>query len=217
MIDPSCFLVLDLDDTLYPEVDYQNSGFRAVGAFCERLFKWNANESLIQWRDEGDRDPFGRLCRELGVSESGKDSFVWIYRNHFPDIQLTQSTQHSLALLEQSQAGIAILTDGRSVTQRLKLKALGLERFPVFISEDYGDAKPDTKRFEHVEASFQASKYCYVGDNPKKDFLAPNSLGWQTIGLVGSGKNTHNQSMVGLDASYKPDAWINHLSDLISA
>ena len=79
---------------------------------------------------------------------------------------------------------VAILSDGRSITQRLKLKSVGLEGIPCFISEDYGSVKPDSSRYLAVEDKWPQSKYVYIGDNPEKDFKAPNEMGWLTLGAL---------------------------------
>ena len=32
-----------------------------------------------------------------------------------------------------------------------------------------------------IEQKYNSNKYFYIADNPKKDFYAPNQLGWNTI------------------------------------
>lgn len=39
-------LALDLDDTLYPEASYVDSGLQAVARWCEQQFGWPAGPSL---------------------------------------------------------------------------------------------------------------------------------------------------------------------------
>jgi putative hydrolase of the HAD superfamily len=144
---------------------------------------------------------------------SVKESLLWIYRLHQPKISLDKSTKASINKLQQV-AKLVILTDGRSISQRQKIKSLELDHLPVYISEEYQSEHPDLLRFNLIMKDFPSKKYSYVGDNPRKDFIAPNKLNWNTIGLRGDGYNIHSQdSYVTQDAS--PKFWINNLEELL--
>jgi len=66
----------------------------------------------------------------------------------------------------------------------LKLAATGLTRFfdAVIFTEELGREfwKPSPKAFEMLQDKLGAG-CVYVADNPAKDFVAPNKLGWLTI------------------------------------
>ena len=64
--------------------------------------------------------------------------------------------------------------------------------------------------------AYYNTRYVYVGDNPRKDFLAPNSLGWFTVGIRSSGRNIHPQELDGAPEGQMPDLWIDHFNDLLS-
>lgn len=213
-INQQTFVVFDLDDTLYKEKSYNLSGLNAVSLFVKSTYGVNLGNLLCEWQQSGIKDIWQNLCHYLNVSQSVKESFLWVYRLHLPDIFLAPATQETLGLIQESAAGIAILTDGRSTTQRLKITALGLEKLPVFISEDWQSEKPDAKRFVEISRQFKAENYIYIGDNPKKDFKAPNELGWHTIGLLGNEQNIHSQSIENLEDIYLPDLWIESLTNL---
>ena len=57
-------------------------------------------------------------------------------------------------------------------------------------------------------------KYYYIGDNTKKDFIAPNKLGWETICLRDNGLNIHQQNF-NLDSSFLPKYMINNLAEIV--
>jgi putative hydrolase of the HAD superfamily len=38
-----------------------------------------------------------------------------------------------------------------------------------------------------------AENFIYIADNPNKDFITPNKLGWTTICLLDRGQNVHEQ------------------------
>ena len=51
----------------------------------------------------------------------------------------------------------------------------------------------------------------YVGDNLKKDFIAPNMLGWLTVCLKDDGRNIHRQEVEDLEEGMRPKRWIEGL------
>lgn len=208
-------VVFDLDDTLYNERDYQLSGFRAVSFHCQIAYGKDVLFQIMQWDASGEQDIFGRLCSLLEIPSTCKEAFIWIYRNHVPSITLSPLTVNVLDYFIREAVSVAILTDGRSTTQRLKINALGLSHLPAFISEEWGDVKPGTVRFEAIQKEVGADEYWYVGDNPKKDFLAPNQLGWKSIGLKGGNRNIHSQDTTELSADYLPKHWISNLGELL--
>jgi len=69
------------------------------------------------------------------------------------------------------------------------VEALGLAILVdrIVLTDQWGPEfwKPHQRAFELVEADWSCSpsELVYVGDNPAKDFTAPNSRGWLTIRL----------------------------------
>lgn len=185
-----CF-VFDLDDTLYAEIDYLKSAFDEIANYLdylesERLFK----EMMEIFYDKG--DVFEYL---VGRYSATKTELIDIYRSHNPKINLFDGVVDFFEKLSNLDK-IAIITDGRSTTQRNKLRALGIVELAdyIVISEEVQSEKPSYKNFKLVEDNLKCDKYYYIGDNPNKDFLTPNKLGWTTICLLDQGQNIHKQS-----------------------
>lgn len=206
----STAVVLDLDDTLYKEVDYQKSGISAVCDLIHSIYGISLEDKLAKFIESDEKDVLGMLCREAGLPASVKESFLWVYRLHSPNITLSVDASGFIDRLKSKQK-IIILTDGRSISQRLKLKALGLSNFPVFISEEYESEKPSPLRFELIMKRFPSANYVYIGDNPKKDFIAPRALGWKTFCLRSTGRNIHSQFIDPLAENHAPHYWIDTL------
>ena len=51
-------------------------------------------------------------------------------------------------------------------------------------------------------------------NNFNKDFVAPNKLGWSTIGLLDDGRNIHKQNH-NLSSEYLPKYFVKSLDDII--
>jgi putative hydrolase of the HAD superfamily len=208
-------VVFDLDDTLYKEIDYQNSGFDAVCNWIKKVYGlslWLDLEKLLQSKTP---DVLGGLCKAAGLQPAAKESLLWVYRLHQPLIQLSPGVAAFLDELEANWQA-AVLTDGRSASQRLKLQALGLGHLPAYISEDYASEKPAPDRFELLMREMPAVRYVYVGDNLEKDFLAPNKLGWTTVCLRDNGRNIHKKIISEKSIFQNPKFWIEDFFDLKS-
>lgn len=202
-----CF---DLDDTLYKEIDYLKSAYGEVASFAGHP---EVSEKMIEWYQSGE-NAFKSLIDKYELSISVADCLK-IYREHYPNIRLEEGVKEYLEELKEGDAKLCIISDGRTLTQRNKIKALGLEGFfdVVIISEEFGSEKPCTKNFEAVMSKFPERKlFIYVGDNPAKDFLAPNQLGWRTVCLKDDGRNIHKQNM-SLSREYMPQRVICRIED----
>ena len=205
-------VVFDLDDTLYSEREYWYSGMRVVSETVSHLYGCSSDEcQRILTADSP--DPFGQLVDHLGLAPKVKESLINIYRFHEPSIKLYPSAQSLINRLLGSEP-VAILTDGRSITQRLKVKSLGLEGIPLYISEEFCSEKPESKRFTQIEKDLPGDRFVYIGDNPAKDFEAPNALGWKTIGLLNAGHNIHIQTIEGLKADCQPQHWVSNFDEI---
>lgn len=208
-------VVFDLDDTLYKEIDYKNSGFNAVCTWINNVYSLDLTIELKRILASNTIDILGEFCKSAGLQPSVKETLLWVYRLHRPSIQLEPGVSKFLNELEANWQA-AILTDGRSVSQRLKLKALDLTHLPIYISEDYDSFKPCPKRFELIMSEMPARRYVYVGDNLEKDFIAPNQLGWTTVCLRDNGSNIHKQIIVGKEGIKMPKFWVEDFFELKS-
>ena len=175
-------IVFDLDDTLYPENEYVFSGIEFLEEYLYEIYKYKFNGELKELYKKDSQDFLSFAAKKLNLSNASKESLLWIYRLHPPKIKLAPGMSDLINSLKKLKAKILILTDGRSVTQRLKVKALGLEDIPIYISEDYLSEKPDKKRFIQIEKDYPYKNYLYIADNPEKDFNAPIELNWKFIG-----------------------------------
>ena len=209
-------VVFDLDDTLYLEADYVDSGIRHVCELIHSLYDMDHYSAIQESRLQNvNRDWLAVACELTSLNLSVKESLLWMYRLHLPDISLTDSCLSALNKIQSAAQAVAILTDGRTVTQRLKLAALGLSDWKAYISEDYGSTKPAPDRFIAIQNDFPADQYVYIADNLKTDFLGCNPLGWITVGMRGTDRNIHSQSKQGLSACHMPAFWVDGWDELI--
>ena len=212
----STVVVFDLDDTLYPEADYVDSGVRCVCNLIKALYGREIYSNVKKALEKNPKlDWLAFACKSAELPSMVKDSLLWTYRLHIPEIRLSAPCEEALKSIRSTCKAVAVLTDGRSVTQRLKLRALGLADWRAYISEDYGAPKPSPDRYKAIQEDYPAQYYIYVADNVQKDFLGCNPLGWLGIGMRGNDRNIYSQSIHGLPESALPAYWANSWEGLI--
>jgi len=188
-------VVFDLDDTLYDELDYCRSGFRAVARFLARVAPIPCSDDVFTsfWAHfaAGNRtQTFNAALDELGIAydEDLIAQLIEVYRSHRPDLEFPADSRRTLETLKDTYT-LALLTDGFLPAQRLKVQALGIEAYfkAIVYTEELGRAfwKPSPAGFERLIERLNVAydQMVYVGDNETKDFIAPNQLGMLTVQL----------------------------------
>lgn len=204
----SKYIVFDLDDTLAYEVDYLKSAYLEIATKLGGNALYN---KMIEMYERGE-NVFEYLSNNHDISLS---DLLSIYRNHFPDITLIEGARDVLQYCKANKYKIGLISDGRSVTQRNKLKALGIESLfdSIVISEEFGSEKPNENNYLNFTDN-SIDSYFYIADNTKKDFVTPNKLGWTTICLIDSGNNIHPQSFE-VEDGFLPQHKVNSLLEVI--
>jgi putative hydrolase of the HAD superfamily len=182
-------LIFDLDDTLYPEIEYVRSGFLVVANELNHLFKWPVTESfnfMLKTLDEKGRGAvFNDLLYYHGkLSKKNVKHCINKYRYHKPNIYLSTDVKSVIKFFSSNKY---VVTDGHKIVQGNKVEALGISSFfkHVYITHRYGinNSKPSVHCFELIKKREKCewSEMCYIGDNPNKDFVNLKPLGVNTI------------------------------------
>lgn len=182
-------LIFDLDDTLYPEMEYIRSAFRAVAEeFAPRLgLTTEAVESELNGLFAADpaSSVFDRWLASRSLSAELVTSMVEVFRANEPELHLFCDSKWTLDALSGHR--LALLTDGRPSSQRYKLQALGIESaFEQILVTDEIDIscrKPSPVGFQVLleRLEVEPGLAVYVGDNPLKDFRGARQVGIGTI------------------------------------
>ena len=184
-------IVFDLDDTLYSEAQFVRSGFRSI---AQRLVQpgWNVEkifELLWQTFKNGPRDRvFNTVLKQLGQDDDPQviAELIGLYRCHRPGLELESPVREMLKRLHK-KFKLGLITDGFLPTQKLKVEALQLENIfdHIIYTEELGRQfwKPSPRAFEMMAQKLgcEHQQCVYIADNPVKDFVAPNQLGWQSV------------------------------------
>lgn len=204
-------LIFDLDDTLYPERQFVESGFRAVAQFGLDKLGWDADWSfafmMTQLEQSGRGAIFNRWLASRGMdSRRLVADCIRVYRHHKPNIAL--DTRAEAVLDRFRDWPLYLVTDGHKIVQANKVRALGIVgRFrKIYITHRYGiaHAKPSTLCFERIRARERCdwSDMMYVGDNPAKDFVGLKPLGVHTVRILG-GEHKDRKAAEHEEAEYR--------------
>ncbi len=173
-------VIFDLDDTLYSEKEYVKSGYKVVSDYLGGGYE----EKLWRFFEDG-KPAIDKLLKELG-RENEKAEVLEVYRSNKPDIHLYPGITEMIADLKSRGIKVGIITDGRSEGQRNKLEALGLTVDDVIITDELGGIqfrKPCDIAFRIMTTRWRLNPadIVYIGDNPAKDFQAPQQLGMRSL------------------------------------
>ncbi len=173
-------VIFDLDDTLYPEIEYVKSGCKAISAiiaYGDVAMEKEFNDSFEKIVAQSPFDIIDRFCEVYNDKHFDKSYLLDIYRHHRPEIKLYDDVIPCLEKLKTLGIKLALLTDGRPEGQRNKIDALGISQYfdKIVITDELGGVefrKPDIRAYEIICKDLQIvlGDVIAVGDNVKKDF-----------------------------------------------
>jgi putative hydrolase of the HAD superfamily len=182
-------IILDLDDTLYLEREYVQSGFAHVGEVIRLRFGIaDFGERCMELFESGVRGRiFDIVAEEIGITDR-IDSLALrdMYRSHKPKISLCPDSETSLQRWI-NKTKLFLITDGPSVSQRMKIDALGIRSMfeHVIITDEYGREfwKPAEFAYKWIveENHLNPRRILAIGDNPDKDFVVPLKFGMTAV------------------------------------
>jgi putative hydrolase of the HAD superfamily len=191
-------VLLDLDDTLYPEMDFVRSAFAAVAADLSTDVGIDAGFTRMRVLQILRRDGRGRvfdafLHEQRLYTPERVARMLEVYRMHPPTLRLHADVLPTLEWLRSTGVGLGIVTDGLAYVQRAKIEALRLEaRVDVVVcTDELGPrcAKPSRVGFERaLEAlGVPANRAVYIGNDATKDFYGPRRVGMTAIQIMRPG------------------------------
>lgn len=210
-IDQNSVMVFDLDDTLYNEMDYLRSAYIEIAMSFENNWKPLFAKMYSLFRSK--QDVFQYLHDVYGVE---KKKLLTQYRLHKPALKPFNGVLDLFNNIKSNEGGICLITDGRVTTQTIKIEALGLKNYfdKIVISEQIKSEKPSEKNFKIIEESLPGKKYTYIADNLRKDFISPNILGWDSIGVIDNGQNMHYDGYQYFNTKNRPKKFVLSLKEI---
>lgn len=199
-------LVLDLDDTLYDELDFVRSGFRAVAAWGEERYGLDRRTSFETMMALLESQGRGRVFDEWLEGRGAVRAAIEVYRRHEPEIALWPAAKR--VLTRYRGTALYVVTDGHKGVQARKVSALDLwgRVRDVYLTNRYGrvHAKPSPRCFELIarREHVPVGALIHVADNPVKDFVGLNPLGVTTVRVL-TGQHADAPALPGAEANHR--------------
>jgi putative hydrolase of the HAD superfamily len=184
-------VLLDLDDTLYPQAEFLDAAWRAVaqhgagrgidpdallGALREETAAGSARGGIID-----------RALARAGAAPSHVEALLAAFRAvEPPELTPYPGVLRALAALRR-RVPVGLVTDGEVTGQRRKLAALGLaDAFDVVVLSDLAGRerrKPHPAPFRRALAGLDLppGDVVMIGDRPDKDVAGALAAGLRTV------------------------------------
>lgn len=215
-------VVFDLDDTLYPELAYVESGFQQVSKFLEHKYNIvNVQKDIMQLFYESKNDVYNRLLQKYGISnQSDIIQMINLYRQNKPKyLPYYEDVEVVLETLVDKGIKLGIITDGRIDGQKNKIAALNVEKYitDIIITDSLGGEqfrKPHPAAFEKMKdiLGVKYEEMVYVGDNRSKDFFIKTIYPISTVEIMRCGGIYEDKEYLG---GVMPDYTIKNMLSLL--
>lgn len=217
-------IIFDLDDTLISEREYIDSGFKVIAEELSKKTNFSSEDIKKMMDDLFKLTPqklINRILDKLQIDYAQEDiqALVQKYRNHTPTIKLYPDAEEILEHLSKEGYRLGIITDGYKETQKKKIEVLKIDKYfeHIIITDEIGKKfwKPNETSYKMMKEKFNTEfkNMIYIGDNPKKDFIAANRLGMETIQIKRTNGIYHKEKYKGL---YRAKKKIKTLSQILN-
>jgi len=215
-------ILFDLDDTLIEEKFFALSAFKEISETLEKKVLLNKRTIFTLFKNLYNESPhliFDRFFEKTNftLDNDYKNYLIYKYRNHYPKIRMSLSTELILFKLRRLNYKLGIISDGFKESQINKVNSLRLQKKVdyIILTDTLGREywKPHSKSYEMMKEFFNCSfnEMVYVGDNIEKDFISPNILGIHSILL---NKKNSSGFLTTLESIKIPKIIISDLNEL---
>ncbi|MEH6941913.1 HAD family hydrolase [Bacillus sp. JJ722] len=223
-------IIFDLDDTIYDQFSPFQQAYELTFHIDESIDIYKLyidsrkySEFVFHLTENGEMDitdmhayRIQEACKEQGIVVDRADAltFQTEYLNQQSKITVVPEIQQVLNLCKEQGIGIGMITNGPSQHQRMKMKALGLEKWfeneRIIISSEVDCAKPNKVIFEMAEKQFElnVNDTYYIGDSFRNDVVGAISAGWKIIWV-------NQRNHVTDESEYTPDYIIHDVTELM--
>jgi putative hydrolase of the HAD superfamily len=216
-------IIFDLDDTLYPQIEYTRQCLFYSSSLISELSNHSQNEiegilnHILESKGIEYRHIYDDLFEQLAF-----DGFPYLkgilakFRQCKPTLQLYNETYSVLVELKKTFI-LALLTDGHVKIQEYKIENLQIRHFfdYLLITDSLGieNRKPSVKPYREIlnRINLPSHNCIYVGNDPNKDFIGAKQLGIKTVRI-----NQGEYRDIRVSEQFDSDFSINNISDLIN-
>ena len=216
--------LFDLDDTLYPQMEYTRQCVMGTIEYLSRVFgrpRSQIRASLMAVLEENgieQRQLFNEALKRLGLELDDRHlkASLKLFWRVKPKIKLYPGAVEMFSSIRRKGFKLGMVTDGHVDVQKSKIRTLKIRKYfqSIILSDEYGVEfrKPSTVPLMAAlaELRLEPKSSVYVGNDPRKDFVGSRSLGMRTIRIVqGDYRN------LSLEAEMEADVKVSNIRQLI--
>ena len=187
-------IFIDLDDTLYNEIDYVISGYREIAEYIEnnqkiKIRNFPKKKDILNYK----KTHLQRFLKNNQLKGLSIKFFINILRNHKPKLSLSKRNLNKLILIKKHFKNLILVTNGRKITQRNKIKSLKINNFfkKIIISDEIGVKKPNKLIYKKILDQYRNANKVFIGDNLYIDLITPIMLKEKTIIIKNENNRIH--------------------------
>ena len=187
-------IFIDLDDTLYNEIDYVISGYREIAEYIEnnqkiKIRNFPKKKDILNYK----KTHLQRFLKNNQLKGLSIKFFINILRNHKPKLSLSKKNLNKLILIKKHFKNLILITNGRKITQRNKIKSLKINNFfkKIIISDEIGVKKPNKLIYKKILDQYRNANKVFIGDNLYIDLITPIMLKEKTIIVKNENNRIH--------------------------
>lgn len=173
------YIGFDLDGTLYDEFDFIEQVYEKIASkLTERSIKDDVVEYMkVRWLQKGSSYPkiFGETENKFTLKDFELNALE-IFRNHIPSIKLSKRTSLILNEFRKKSNFLFLITDGKEILQKNKLKSLRIKSLfkEIIVTEDYPKPSKYYGRYIIKKYNLKAKKVIFLGDREVDRKFAEN-------------------------------------------
>ncbi len=214
-------VIFDLDDTLYPQIEFDMGCLESAAGYISELCGESPNEILsviteiISDKGIEYRKIFDDLFEKINFDGM---RYIKEILNHYwsavPKISLFPNTGYILDYLKKKYF-LGLITDGYVNIQKYKINALDISDYfdRIYFTDSYGveNRKPSKYVFDIFlkETELLPEDCVYVGNDPRKDFIPARLTGMHTVRI-----RQGSLSEMILSGEYEADYTVDDISRL---
>lgn len=213
--------IFDLDDTLYPQKEYTRQCLLATSDYISKISRVEIDaiekhlNCILDEKGIEYKYIFNDLFENIGFDGTPHlKEILELFRACQPKLELYENALEVLNCLKNNYR-LALLTDGYEKIQHYKVQELELNDFfeEILVTYTLGEEnrKPSPLPYQKLLDIMQlnAEECIYVGNDPKRDFIACKKLGMKSIRI-----NQGDYKNLFLDKEYEADFCIDDIINL---
>ena len=199
------YIIFDVDETLYDMTQPFERAFKEIWQdkydidmyalyTCSRVHSDRVFDQVMAGTMTVDGAGIYRMqhaMEDFGyqISEEEALEFQHIYRKHQRSLDISETMEKILDLVQSHGVAMGILTNGDTEHQMEKIHGMHLEKWfsddRIFVSDVIGYFKPDVRTFRAVEDALHLvpEETWYIGDSIENDIEGAGGAGWHAIFL----------------------------------